>query len=178
MVVLFKLLVGLRTINPTSEYLNTCPLICGKDFAVRQVDFHITCPDNARTYYYFPDNSFHLKVNKEASWLYAELKSHISFLAKSLENSLMRLFKSLIKLNETLRQILNETLRQFLNETLWQFLNETLWQFINETLQQFLNETLQQFLNETLQQFLNETLWQLLNETLWQLLNETFEKSL
>ena len=97
-------------------------------------------------------------LNKEASWLYAELKSHISFLAKSLENSLMRLFKSLIKLNETLRQILNETLRQFLNETLWQFLNETLWQFINETLQQFLNETLQQFLNETLQQFLNETL--------------------
>ena len=78
-------------------------------------------------------------INKEASWLYAELKSHISFLAKSLENSLMRLFKSLIKLNETLRQILNETLQQFLNETLRQFLNETLWQFINETLQQFLN---------------------------------------
>ena len=33
------------------------------------------------------------KLNKEARWLYAELKSHISFLAKSRENSLMRLFK-------------------------------------------------------------------------------------
>ena len=31
--------------------------------------------------------------HKEANWLYAELKSHISFLAKSHENSLMRLFK-------------------------------------------------------------------------------------
>ena len=41
--------------------------------------------------------------NKEARvWLYAELiKSHISFHAKSCENGLMRLFKSL--LNQTLR---------------------------------------------------------------------------
>ena len=35
----------------------------------------------------------HKKYNKEARWLYAELKSHISFLAKSHENSLMRLYK-------------------------------------------------------------------------------------
>ena len=32
-------------------------------------------------------------LNKEARWLYAELKLHISFLAKSHENSLMRLYK-------------------------------------------------------------------------------------
>ena len=31
--------------------------------------------------------------NKEARWLYVELKSHISFFARSHENSLMRLYK-------------------------------------------------------------------------------------
>ena len=31
--------------------------------------------------------------NKGARWLYAELKLHISFLVKSLENSLMRLYE-------------------------------------------------------------------------------------
>ena len=32
-------------------------------------------------------------LNKEARWLYAELKSHISFLTKSHENSLMGLYE-------------------------------------------------------------------------------------
>ena len=39
-------------------------------------------------------------LNKEASWLYAELESHISFLAKSRENFLMRIF-----LNEIFQKV-------------------------------------------------------------------------
>ena len=57
--------------------------------------------------------------NKKANWLYAELKSHISFHAKS--HCLDRLFKS----------FLNDTLQQPLNETLWQPLKE--WIFGGKT---------------------------------------------
>ena len=80
-------------------------------------------------------------INKEASWLYAELKLHISFLAKSHENSLLRLF-----LNETFQKVslssghlmtlCGSSLMRLLKSLIkWCLLNEILWQLPNETFQ-------------------------------------------
>ena len=111
------------------------------------------------------------KSNKEASWLYAELKSHISFLAKSHENSLMRLCgSSLIRLcGRSLMRLCGSSLMRLCGSSLMRLCGRSLMRLYSKSLMRLCGSSLMRLCGSSLMRLCGSSLMRLCSSSLMRL---------